>query len=128
MTALEVASVYVGINILLLVWLAIRVVMGRVKGQVEHGDGASSALMTTIRIHGNASEYVPAMLVGLVVFAMMSGPIWAVHTLGIMFTAGRVLHPFGMSGGPILLPQAGIILSWLAMISVAVALIYFALT
>lgn len=128
MTALEVASVYIAINILMLVLLAFRVVQRRFRGKISMGDGGSEDLAKAIRVHGNASEYTPAMMVGLAVLAFLSGPIWALHALGIGFTLGRVMHVFGMSGGPIILRQLGMLLTWTAMVILSLVLLYLVFT
>ncbi len=128
MTGLEVASVYIAANILILIWLAFRVVTHRFRGKISMGDGGSSDLATAIRVHGNATEYIPAMLVGLIALAFLQAPNWAIHGLGAAFTLGRLLHPVGMSGGPIQLRQLGIMLSWLSMIILSLALLYYAFT
>ncbi len=124
MSALQVASVYIAINILMLVWLAFRVVAHRARGNISIGDGGSEDLAVAIRVHGNATEYTPAMLVGLLAFALLQGPVWGVHALGISFTVGRLSHAIGMGSGPIILRQLGMVLTWLAMVILSLALLY----
>ena len=124
MSALQVASVYIAINILMLVWLAFRVVSRRFRGKISMGDGGSEDLAKAIRVHGNASEYTPAMLVGLLTLAFLQGPVWSIHALGIGFTAGRIFHAIGMGRGPIILRQLGMILTWTAMVILSLALLY----
>lgn len=124
MSALQVASVYIAINILLLVWLAFRVVSRRFRGKISIGDGGSEDLAKAIRVHGNASEYMPAMLIGLLALAFLQGPVWSVHALGISFTVGRVLHAIGMGSGPLILRQIGMMLTWTAMVILSLALLY----
>ena len=124
MTALQVASVYIAINILVLVWLAFRVVSKRFRGKISMGDGGSEELAIAIRVHGNASEYTPAMMVGLLTLAFLQGPIWAIHALGIGFTIGRLMHPIGMNGGPLIMRQLGMLLTWAAMVILSLALLY----
>ena len=124
MSALQVASVYIAINILLLVWLAFRVVSRRFRGKISMGDGGSEDLATAIRVHGNASEYAPAMMIGLLALAFLQGPVWSIHALGIGFTVGRVSHAIGMGSGPIILRQLGMVLTWTAMVIVSLALLY----
>lgn len=92
------------------------------------GDGGSDDLARAIRVHGNASEYVPAMLIGLLALAFMNAPIWSLHALGIGFTLGRIMHAFGMSGAPIIMRQVGMLLTWTAMAIVSLAILYFAFT
>ncbi len=126
MSALSVASVYVAVNILILVWLAVRVVGRRFRGKISMGDGGSDDLATAIRVHGNATEYIPAMLVGLLVLAFLDVPVWIIHALGATFTFGRLIHPIGMTGGPIQFRQVGILLTWICMVILSLVLLYFA--
>ena len=128
MSALQVAGVYIAIYILMLVWFGLRVVARRFRGKISMGDGGSDDLARAIRVHGNASEYVPPMLVGLLALAFLDAPVWALHALGIGFTLGRIMHAFGMSGAPIILRQLGMVLTWTAMGIVSLAILYFAFT
>jgi len=128
MSGLQVAGVYIAINILILVWLAVRVVSRRRSGKISIGDGGSDDLAVAIRVHGNATEYIPAMMVGLLALAFLQSPVWSLHALGIAFTLGRVMHAFGMGGGPIIFRQLGMMLTWLAMVIVSLAILYFAFT
>jgi len=127
MTGLQVASVYIAINILILIWLAVRVVSRRRSGKISIGDGGSDDLAIAIRVHGNASEYIPATLVGLLALAFLESPVWSLHALGITFTLGRVMHAFGM-GGPIIFRQLGVLFTWLTMVILSLAILYFAFT
>jgi len=128
MTGLQVASVYIAVNILMLVWFAMRVVARRFRGKISMGDGGSEDLARAIRVHGNASEYVPPMLVGLLTLAFLDSPIWSLHALGVSFTLGRLLHALGMSGGPLIARQIGMMLTWLAMGIVSLAILYLVFT
>ena len=128
MSALEVAGVYIAINILMLVWFAIRVVARRFRGKISMGDGGSEDLARAIRVHGNASEYVPPMLIGLLALAFLEAPIWSIHALGIGFTLGRLMHALGMSGGPLISRQLGMMLTWTAMAIVSLAILYLVFT
>ncbi len=128
MSALEVASVYIAVNILILIWLAFRVVSRRFRGKISQGDGGSDDLAIAIRVHGNASEYIPGMLVGLLVLAFLQAPTWAIHALGIAFTLGRLMHVVGMSSGPIQFRQVGILLTWSSMIILSLVMLYLVFT
>lgn len=128
MTGLETASVYIAVNILILIWLAFRVVSHRFRGKISTGDGGSDDLATAIRVHGNATEYIPAMLIGLLALAFLQAPSWLIHALGVTFTIGRLMHPIGMTNGPIQFRQFGILLSWACMVILALALLYYVFT
>ena len=128
MSGLQVASVYIAINILILVWLAVRVVSRRRSGKISLGDGGSDDLAVAIRVHGNATEYIPAMMVGLLVLTFLESPVWSLHALGLTFTLGRLMHVVGMGSGPIIFRQLGVMLTWLSMVIVSLAILYFAFT
>jgi len=128
MSELQVASVYIAINMLILVWLAFRVVSRRRSGKISIGDGGSDDLAVAIRVHGNASEYIPATLVGFLALAFLQSPVWSLHALGITFTLGRLMHVFGMGSGPIIFRQLGVLLTWLTMVIVSLAILYHAFT
>ncbi len=55
----------------------------------------SSPLLRAIRAHGNASEYVPALLV-LILLVGLRSPVWVAVPLIIGATVGRLLHAYGM--------------------------------
>ena len=68
------------------------------------------------------------MLVGLLALAFLQAPVWAIHALGAVFTLGRLMHPIGMTNGPIQFRQVGVLLTWICMVILSLALLYFAFT
>jgi len=129
MSPLQIAAMYIAANILILIWLSFRVVAWRRKSRGVANDAIPDGLARAIRVHGNASEYIPAAMLGLLVIALLAptGPGWVVHVIGVVFTAGRVMHAIGYSRTILLLRQLGIVLTWGAMIGVVVTLLRFAL-
>jgi uncharacterized membrane protein YecN with MAPEG domain len=81
-----------------------------------------------VRAFGNATEYVPSAIAAIAVLALVGAPALLVHAAGLMLVAGRVSHAVGLSrsGGASLPRAAGIVLTWLAYIVTAVALIFYA--
>ncbi|HCE24880.1 MAG TPA: glutathione S-transferase [Hyphomonas sp.] len=126
MTSLEVAGVYVAVNMLLLIYLAFRVVSVRQSAKVSVGTGGNEMLELRTRVHGNATEYIPSMLVGLVILALMGLPAWAIHVVGGVFTLGRLMHVIGLGGTIMAMRAGGILLSWIAMVLTALAILYHA--
>ncbi|GAA1935142.1 MAPEG family protein [Nocardioides marmoribigeumensis] len=55
----------------------------------------SDRLLIAQRAHGNAAEYVPTLLVLLVVCSSLTGGWW-LDALAIVATASRYLHAIGM--------------------------------
>lgn len=131
MHMLEIAALYCGVNILLLMVLSFLVAMGRNKHKVLLGDGGNERLNRTIRVHGNAAEQVPAALVGLLALALFdpATPIWLLHAAGISLTAGRIFHAVGLSMGALNAGRAGgMLLTLLSYLLIGGGLIYVALS
>ena len=97
---LIITPVYAGLTALLLVCTSIFVTMGRVKYKVNLGDGGNAALLLRIRVQGNLVEYAPLALILMGLLEMGGTAAWVLHTLGIAFIAGRLLHAFAVYQGP----------------------------
>lgn len=127
MTNLHLVAVYAGVNILLLLILAILVVAGRWKTQAMIGDNGNPDMLRAMRVHANAAEYIPAALVGLVILAVLNpeAPQWLIHAGGATLTLGRVLHAIGLSSsaGRSFGRAAGILLTWTAFLLIGASLI-----
>jgi uncharacterized protein len=128
MGVIEAVALYSGLNLLVLVYLALRVVRQRLKTQTSIGDGGHPSLALAIRVHGNAAEYVPAGLVGLAVLALAGAPVWAVHAAGGAFTVARLAHALGFAGGILIGRQVGTALTWATLIAMALGLVFLAVT
>ncbi|KJS27161.1 MAG: hypothetical protein VR75_04160 [Hyphomonadaceae bacterium BRH_c29] len=124
MNSTETAAIYVGVNMILLVLLAIRVVGRRRAAQVSTGDGGNEDLNLRIRTHGNASEYIPVFLVGLFMTASLGSAVWTVHALGATFTLGRLMHAVGLSAAIMPARALGTLLTWIPMLIVACLLLW----
>lgn len=97
MTALQAVALYTAINLLILVVLAYRVASRRRSAQVGIGHGDDDALHRAVRVHGNAAEWLPGALLGLLVLALMNAPVLLIHALGVFLVLGRGLHVYGLS-------------------------------
>lgn len=127
MTKLDWASVYAGVNLLILFLLAFGVVRARQTHKVSLGDGGNPAVLQAMRAHANATEYIPAALVGLGLMAILDPvPVLFVQVLGGVFTLGRILHGVGLStnGGISAGRALGIVCTWLAFLGIGGVLIW----
>lgn len=126
MLRLEVAAIYVGINILLLLVLGYLVIGGRQKHKITLGDGGNADFSRAVRAHANAAEWIPAGLIGIVLLALFESlPIWVLHAAAISLTAGRIFHAIGLHTGTLNLGRmAGMVLTMLAYLIIGGALIY----
>ena len=127
MLRLEIAALYAGVNILILLVLAVLVVMGRRRHQISLGDAGNEVFSRAVRAHGNAAEYIPAGIVGILILALMepAAPLWLVHASGLSLTAGRILHGFGLHTGVLNAGRMfGMVLTWVAYLLIGGGLIY----
>lgn len=127
MLRLEIAALYAGVNILILLALAYVVVAGRQRHNIVLGDGGNEAVGRAIRAHANAAEYIPAALVGIVLLALLepAAPLWLLHASGVSLTLGRILHGVGLNTAALNVGRrAGIGLTWLAYLLIAGGLVY----
>ena len=97
MTELQTASLYVGANLLIVLVLAINLIRHRRRTQTSTGHGEDPALERAWRAHANATEWTPAALIGLVMMALISAPLWLLHALGALLTIARAFHGWGLS-------------------------------
>lgn len=128
-TSAHAAALWAGLHIVLLLVLSLLVVRQRQKHKVALGDEGVPELAQAIRAFGNATEYVPAALIGIVVLALVQAPPLGIHVAGLLLFAGRVMHAVGLSNsGGTSFPRAiGIVLTWLAYVFLGVALLFYAL-
>ena len=60
------------------------------------GDGGNPALLQKIRRHGNFIEWVPFVLVLMILAELQgTGSLW-LHAAGVLLVIGRAAHPFGL--------------------------------
>lgn len=128
MTTTEAFALYLGLNMLILLFLAVRVVRQRIKDEATIGDGggANETLLYKVRTHGNAAENFPIIFIGLWALLGFGLSVLWVHVIGGVYTIGRIMHAIGMGGGPIIFRQLGILSSWVLMLIMGGLLIYHA--
>ena len=129
-TSGHAAALWVGLHLILLLALSLLVVRQRRRHKVALGDGGVPELAQAIRAFGNATEYVPAAMIGIAVLALVQAPPLAIHLIGVLLFAGRLLHGFGLSrsGGSSFARSIGVTLTWLAYVFASAALLFYAIT
>lgn len=93
----EAAALWSGLLILLMVFLASRVIVFRRANRVLLGDGNNPEMMLRSRVFGNASEYIPLGIGGLVALAALGMPAVPLHVLGGSLFLGRLIHALSLS-------------------------------
>ncbi|TXK60525.1 MAPEG family protein [Alkalisalibacterium limincola] len=121
-----ITGLYAGLSLLLVLVLAYRVVASRRATRTGLGAGGSLALEQRIRAHGNAVEYLPMGLLGLLLLELTGHSAWLVHALGATLLLGRMLHAWGLSvsAGTSQGRLLGTLLTWLAFVAMAVLMVW----
>jgi hypothetical protein len=120
-----VTALYTGLTGLLLLILALRVAMVRLREQVSLGVAQNRRLEQRVRAHGNLAENAPIALLMLAVLELLAAAPLLLHLLGGSFFIGRVLHAWGLSShsGSSWQRLIGILLSWASMLVMAAMLL-----
>lgn len=92
MTTGMITALYAGLLGLLLVYLSVRVILGRKRHRVDLGDGGQPALARAIRTQGNFTEYVPLALLLILVLEVLGTRPAVLHGLGILLLVARLGH------------------------------------
>ena len=95
---LPVASLYAAALAILFLVLSKRVIDLRRRDGPSLGDG-DAELMARVRAHGNFAEYAPFGLLLLAMVELNGAPGLAVHVLGALLLAGRLLHAWSLPHG-----------------------------
>ena len=91
-----ITSLYVLPLIPIFIWLFIRVSSRRTELKASIGHADDAALHERIRHHGNFVEWVPFVLILMLLAEANGGNSIAVHSAGGLLVVGRVLHPMGL--------------------------------
>ncbi|WP_430513377.1 MAPEG family protein [Pannonibacter phragmitetus] len=94
---LSATPIYAGILGLIYIYLSFRVVDRRRSLQLALGDGGDTEMLRRQRVHGNFAEYVPLVLILILMCELQGAPVLLVHALGLAFTIGRISHAYGVS-------------------------------
>jgi uncharacterized membrane protein YecN with MAPEG domain len=126
--AAQAAAFWTAVHLLLLLVLSLLVVRQRQKHAVLMGDEGIPQLTQAVRAFGNATEYAPAGVAGLIALATVSAPTICVHLAGALLFAGRLSHAAAISrsAGSSTLRSAGMVLTWLAYVFEVAVLLMFA--
>ena len=119
------SALWVGLHILLMLVLSLLVVRLRNKHKVFLGDEGIPELAQAIRAFGNAAEYVPIGVAGLIVLDLSGATPLLIHLAGFILLAGRVTHAVGLSNSVgTSIPRAlGMTMTWCAYVFLIAALL-----
>ncbi len=95
-----VTSFYAALIALVFLVLSARVIRYRRSNKIGLGDDGDKSLLKRMRAQANCAEYAPIALMLLALVEAQGAPLIAVHILGLLLLAGRVLHGWGFSVSP----------------------------
>lgn len=126
---LEITSLYAALSALILLVLALRVVQQRWATRTGIGDGGDKVLARRIRIHANAMENIPIVLILLGLAEMGGAAAWLLHACGAALVIGRLTHAYGMTrtAGSSWGRATGMLTAWLATLVLSIQLLLSAL-
>jgi len=119
----RISLLFAALHALLLLLLTVQVVRWRYRAKVGLGDGGNADLARQIRVHGNFIEYVPLALLLLALLELAGLDTRALWSFGAMLLLGRLLHAFGLGQDAGQSPgrKWGMLLTWLALVGMALA-------
>jgi uncharacterized membrane protein YecN with MAPEG domain len=93
----KVIPIYAALLAFFYVYVSVRTIGVRRKAKISIGDGGDDGMLRAMRMHANFSEYTPIALILLAFVDLQGGPIWLLHSLGILFVLARLSHAYGIS-------------------------------
>ena len=93
---IQISAMYAGFLLLTMLVLGARVSILRVKYGVSMGSGDQPDLGRAVRVFGNFTEWVPMIIIGLVLCELVGAPALLLHLIGIAVILSRLLHVAGL--------------------------------
>lgn len=124
---MPVTAVFAAITAVLLLFLSVQASRYRLKYRQGLGVNDDPAFEVAVRAQGNLVEYAPMALILMGVGELNGVNAQWIYWVGMAFVGGRILHAFGMfngNGGPHKARLVGILLTWLALLVMAVLLVW----
>ncbi|MCB1538876.1 MAG: MAPEG family protein [Rhodospirillales bacterium] len=118
-----VTGLYAGILALVYAVLSFQVVRARIRLGVSFGDNGDTALIRTVRTHGNFAEYAPFTLLLMGLYELQAGSLYVLHGVGVILLAGRFLHILGLKRDIMPARAIGTVLTLGLMAGLGIALI-----
>ena len=118
---MSITPLYASFLTLVFVFLSFRVIGLRRAQKIGLGDGGDRDMLRRIRAHGNFAEYCPLALLLMALAELQNQPDWRIHAIGGLLVAGRLAHAYGVSNGLGTPRVAGMVLTFAALITGALA-------
>lgn len=121
-----ITGLYAALCAFLILALSLRIVALRRRLRVGIGDGGDAGLARAIRAQANAIEYIPLLLVMLLIAENNGAGMVFVHACGTVLLLARLLHAVGLSGsaGVSFGRFWGTLLTWLVLLVLGAQLLW----
>lgn len=129
-SSVAAAGLWIGLHLLLILTLGMHVTRLRMRLKVGSGHGDNPKLEMAIRAHGNLTEYVPGLLIGLTLLGLLGAQSMTLHAIGGTLFCDRILHAHGIldRSKPLPLTRAlGNVLTWLVTLTISGNLLCYSL-
>ncbi|WP_295892028.1 MAPEG family protein [uncultured Vibrio sp.] len=87
-----VTALYASLLACIMIFLSVQVIKQRRANKIAYADGEVESLKIARSAQSNATEYIPITLIMMALFEYNSGPLLLIHSLGVIFILGRILH------------------------------------
>ena len=122
---IEISAIYAGLLLLTMLVLGARVSILRLKHGVSLGSGDQPDLARALRVFGNFTEWVPMIIIGLVLCELVGAPALLLHLIGIAVILSRLLHVAGLRADRATAARSlGVLLIWASALTTGGYLIY----
>ncbi len=123
---LHITSLYAALLALIIIFLAYKVVVFRRTKHVGLGDDGDKDGLQAIRVHANAVEYIPMIIILMGLYEANGGSNLILNIIGVLAVVARILHAFGLtkSKGVSFGRFYGTALTWLITVFLAILNIY----
>ena len=122
--------IYVALSTFILYRLSVNVIIERLNNKVSFGDEGNRTLVRRIRAQGNFIEYIPLFLISLIGIEWIGYdkniPYYLiyVHSLGMIFIVGRILHTISLYQKKISFRRIGMRITFYSLIANGLILIF----
>ncbi|MGY0579906.1 MAG: MAPEG family protein, partial [Paraglaciecola chathamensis] len=117
-----ITAFYGGLLGITFMYLSILVIQGRRSGKISLGDGGDNHFLGVIRAHANFAEYVPLILVLMLVAEINQAHVAVLHSAGVALLIGRLVHAYGLKhhSGASWQRVSGMLLTFIALIGLSI--------
>lgn len=113
----KVVALWAAANMFFMLVLAFNTFRHRAKNRTPVGIGHNNpGLERAVRAHGNNTEYVPAMLLAMLLLALLGESHGLLHAYGATLLIARLLHAYGIAQLNVPIPPSrvvGNVVCWL---------------